>query len=76
MAADAAGDLLALGAGTAAVVSTRGIVGTGRGCGQMRDVFGDGMAGADVGDADVGGFTGFAEGVVTGIEVLAFLDRG
>lgn len=60
--ADATGDL-ALGAGA----------GVGRcGC-EVGDVFWDGVAGADVRDAYVGGLAGFAEGVVAGIEVLAFL---
>ena len=62
MSADASGDL-ALGAAA----------GVGRGGCEVGDVLGDWVAGADVGDAYVGGFAGFAEGVVAGIEVLALL---
>ena len=39
----------------------------------VRDVFGERVLGADLGDADVGGFAGFGEGVVAGIEVFALL---
>lgn len=76
MPADAAGDLLALGGGDgAAVAGGGGVVGAGRGGGQVRDVLGHGVLGADVGDANVGGFAGFAEGVVARVEVFAFLGR-
>lgn len=73
MTANAARDLLSLGTGTRTVAGRRGIVGTGRGGGQMGDVLGDRMLGADVGDADVGGFAGFAQGIITGVEVFALL---
>jgi hypothetical protein len=39
----------------------------------MRDVVGFGVLGANGGDAGIGGFAGFGESIVTGIEVLAFL---
>lgn len=39
----------------------------------MRDVLRDGVFAADLCDADVGGFAGFGEGVVAGVEVFAFL---
>lgn len=39
----------------------------------MRDIFGEGVLGADVGDAGFGGFARFGEGVVAGVEVLALL---
>lgn len=32
--------------------------------GVVRDIFGEGMLRADVGHADIGGFTGFGESVV------------
>lgn len=73
MTADAARNLLSLGTGTRTIAGRSGIVGAGRGGGQMRDVLGDGMLGTDVGDADVGGFTGFAQGIIAGIEVFALL---
>jgi hypothetical protein len=37
------------------------------------DVLGDGVFAADLGDAYVGGFAGFGESVVAGVEVFAFL---
>lgn len=46
------------------------------GGGQVRDVFGLWVLRADGGDARVGGFAGFGEGVVAGVEVFAFLERG
>ena len=39
----------------------------------MRDVVGVGVFGADGCDACVGGFAGFGEGVVAGVEVFALL---
>ena len=39
----------------------------------MRDVFGKRVLRAHGGDADVGGFAGFREGVVAGVEVFALL---
>ena len=39
----------------------------------MWDVFGDGVFATDLRDAYVGGFAGFGESVVAGVEVLAFL---
>jgi hypothetical protein len=51
-----------------------GVLGAG-GCGcEMGDVFGHGVTRADACDAYVGGFAGFAEGVVAGVEVFAFLE--
>ena len=41
----------------------------------MRNILGDGVLAADLGDAYVGGFAGFGEGVVAGVEVLALLWR-
>lgn len=75
VAADTAGDLVALCA-SAGSAAGRGVIGAGRGRGEVGDVLGDRMAGADVGDADVRRFAGFAEGVVAGIEVLALLEAG
>lgn len=40
----------------------------------MRDVLGDGVLAAYLGDAGVRGFAGFGEGVVAAVEVFAFLD--
>ena len=40
----------------------------------MRDVFGQRVLRADSGHADIGGFAGFAERIVTRIEIFAFLD--
>ena len=73
MTADAAGDLLSLSTGTRTIAGRSRIVGAGRGGGQVRDVLGDGMLGTDVGDADVGGFAGFAQGIIAGVEVFALL---
>lgn len=39
----------------------------------MRDVFGERVLEPDRGDAYVGGFAGFGEGVVARVEVFAFL---
>lgn len=39
----------------------------------MRDVFGEGVLGADVGHADIRSFTGFREGIVTRVEVFTLL---
>ena len=39
----------------------------------MGYVVGFGVLGADGGDTGVGGFAGFGESIVAGIEVLAFL---
>jgi hypothetical protein len=39
----------------------------------MGDVLGVGVLATDLRDADVGGFAGFAEGVVSAVEVLALL---
>jgi hypothetical protein len=67
VAADAAGDLLStLGADTT-------IAGVGRCRGKVWDVFGEWVAGTDVGHAYVGGFAGFAEGVIARVEVFTFL---
>lgn len=41
--------------------------------GQMRDAFGRRMLGTDGRDAYVGGFAGFAKGIVAGVEILALL---
>ena len=41
--------------------------------GQMGDVLGRRVLAADGGDADVGGFAGFGEGVVAGVEVFTLL---
>lgn len=77
MAADATGDLLALCTHAAAVARGCGrVVGTGGGCGQVGDVLGDWVARADAGDADVRGLAGFAESVVTGVEVFSLLEWG
>jgi hypothetical protein len=40
------------------------------------DVLGDRVARPDVGDAHVGGFAGFAEGVVARVKIFAFLYFG
>jgi hypothetical protein len=40
----------------------------------MRDVFGEGMLGADAACVDGAGFAGFGQGVVTGIEVFALFE--
>lgn len=70
--ADAAGHLLAsLGADAAAVAGRYG--GAGRRRRQVWDVFGNRVPGANVGDADIRRLAGLAEGVVAGVEVLAFL---
>lgn len=54
MAADAASrDLLALGTGTTTVAGGGGVIGAGRSGRQVRNVFGDGVLGANVGDTDV-----------------------
>lgn len=39
----------------------------------MWDVFRDGMLATDVRDARIGGFAGFAQGIVATVEVLALL---
>lgn len=39
----------------------------------MRDIFGDGVLGANIGDTNVRGLSGFAQCVVARIEVLPFL---
>lgn len=39
----------------------------------MRDVFREGMLAADGGHTAFGGFAGFGEGVVAGVEVFALL---
>jgi hypothetical protein len=57
------------GAGDA--VATRDGVGQG---GHVRDVFSVRVLGADGGHACVGGFACFGEGIVAGVEVLAFLE--
>ena len=44
---------------------------TGRG--EMGDILRQRMLGTDRGHAHVGGFPGFREGVVAGVEILAFL---
>lgn len=77
MSADTARDLLALCTDAASV--PRGcsrVVGTRRGCGQVGDVLGDWVARADAGDTDVRGFAGFAEGVVTRVEIFPLLGVG
>lgn len=43
------------------------------GGGEVGDIFSLGVLGADGGHACVGGFAGFGEGVVAGVEVFAFL---
>lgn len=54
VAADAASrDLLALGTGTTTVAGGGGVIGAGRSSRQVRNVFGDGVLGANVGDTDV-----------------------
>ena len=54
VAADAASwDLLALGTGTTAIAGGGGVVGSGRSGRQVRNVFRDGVLGANVGDTDV-----------------------
>lgn len=54
VAADAASrDLLALGTGTTTVAGGGGVIGAGRSGRQVRNVFGDGVLGANVGDTDV-----------------------
>lgn len=54
MATDAAGDLLTtLGTDAAIACCSSGVVGTGRGSGQVWDVLRDWVAGTDVGDADI-----------------------
>lgn len=73
MATEAAGDLLPLAASAASVASCSGIVRTRRGCSQVGNIFGNRMAGANIGDANVRGFAGLAESVVARIEVLPFL---
>ena len=40
----------------------------------MGDVVGFGVLGADGGHAGVGGFAGFGEGIVAGVEVFAFFE--
>lgn len=46
-------NLVPLRAGTTTVAGRGGVVGTGRSGREVRNVFGDGVLGADVGDADV-----------------------
>lgn len=76
MATDATGDLMALGArATSIVTGSCGVVRSRGGCGQMGNVFRNRMAGADVGHTDIRGFAGFAEGIITGIKIFAFLGR-
>lgn len=41
--------------------------------GEMGNVFWEWVLGTDGGDAAFGGFAGFGEGVVAGVEVFAFL---
>jgi hypothetical protein len=41
----------------------------------VRDVLRNGMFAADLGNAYVGGFAGFGEGIVARVEVLALLSR-
>lgn len=40
---------------------------------QVRDILRQRVLGADGGDAALGGFAGFGEGVIAGVKVLAFL---
>lgn len=40
----------------------------------MRDVGCLRVLGTDGGDARVGGFAGFGEGIITGVEIFAFLE--
>lgn len=42
--------------------------------GEVRDVLGERMLGSNTAGIDFTGFTGLGEGVVTGVEVLAFLE--
>jgi hypothetical protein len=42
--------------------------------GEVGDVLGEGVLGTDAACIDGAGFTGFGEGIVAGIEVLAFLE--
>jgi len=60
------------GAANLAILRWAGSV-AGGGCGEVGDVFWKGVLGADRGDANVGGFAGFAEGVVARVEVFTFL---
>lgn len=53
MSADAAGDMLALCVHAAAVAGCAGVVGSGRGCGEVGDVLGHRVARPDAGDADI-----------------------
>lgn len=62
------------GAANLAILRWAGSV-AGGGCGEVGDVFWKGVLGADRGDANVGGFAGFAEGVVARVEVFTFLER-
>lgn len=74
----AAGDLLASLCADAAAVAARcgRVVGARRGRGQVGDVLGNRVARPDVGDAYVGGFAGFTEGVVARVKIFAFLYFG
>lgn len=56
---------------TIPVAAAVGSVRTGRG--QMWDILGERVFRADRGDADVGGFAGFGESIVAGVEVFALL---
>ncbi len=59
-----------------AVAGGDGAVGAhGAGGRQVRDVFREGVLGADGGDAAFGGFARFGEGVVARVEVFALLGR-
>ena len=76
MATDAiSGDLLSLVTGAPTVAGGGGVVGTGRSGREVWDILGDGVLGANVGDANVGGFAGLAQGIISRIEVFPFLAR-
>lgn len=53
MAADAAGNRMTLSSGCHAIVASSGVIGTRGGRRQMWNVFGDRMAGSNVGHADI-----------------------
>ena len=75
MATDAAsGDLLSLGTGATTIAGGSGVVGTGWGGSKVRDVLGNGVLWTNVGDTDIWGFAGLAEGVVSRIEIFPFLN--
>lgn len=74
MATETARHLLSLIASATSIAGGGWIISTRRGCSQVRDVLGNGMTRANIGDTNIWGFAGFAESIVAWIEVLAFLD--